>query len=346
MVITSAIKPEVAMAIKEIKREQAKIRDHLWREVSESELPHALEDLNAQHLDAHKRAFALAVEQVGAGIDLGRIRFAAVLLGSGARGEQLFYSDQDHALVYDPGAVQAAETEEWTAYFSQVGLVYGALLHELGYPLCTGNVMMSNPRWRGTVGEWERRIDEYSGYPDWDSIRYLLIASDARAIIGDAGLVGLVRRQVAGCVARSPYICWKIADQGLADRAQGTVFPGWRDLADTSFSIKERLYNPLVNSVRLWALSIGIEDISSLSRIDQLYLKKAWTEELANEVKSALFVAIALRWRQQVKMGENAVEGANDAALRGQDREALNAALRTVRKLIQISTRHFPRPRR
>ena len=350
MIIPSIIKPSVVNGINEMKRDQEMVRNIIGRDPSWRELLQHLALLSDHHVAVHKRAFELAVEQVGATVNFDRIRFAVVLMGSGARGEQLFFSDQDHAFIYDVMDELPEQAEAWSVYFTQIGNVFSALLHEIGYPLCTGNVMMSNPRWRGTLQVWEQRIDDYCSYPDWDNIRYLLIASDAKLITGDQTLVDRLRRRVTENIARSPYICWKIADQGLADRAQGAIFASWREaIGDATFSIKERLYTPIVNSVRLWALSIGIEKISTFARIEQLLAKKAWTEELANEVKTALRDVIALRMRQQVNqlnVSENNTDVLDGTLLVGQEREALNQSLRTIRKLKQISIKHFPRPRR
>ncbi len=303
--------------------------------------------LSEFHRAMFKKALYLADNLVGRQCSLARVpRFAFVMLGSGARSEQSIKSDQDHALIYDGINPEA----QWQGYFEELTKLTSAMLHEIGYPLCTGNVMASNTRWRGTETQWQERLARYNEYPDWDHIRFLLIASDAEIICGDKRLVERLRGQAIQYIARSPFMRWKVADQGLSAKVALNVLGSIKTeiLGDHrgALQIKEGLYTPLVNSVRLWALSVGIEDPTTWNRIDRLVSNKAWNDELAEDAKQALLTTLELRLKHHIQMallGRSIDDYVEVESLSDGEREKLKRALRVVRQIQQLTARHFPK---
>src|SRR5271169_6413382 len=72
-----------------------------------------------------------------------------VVLGSEGRREQTFKTDQDNALIFADSADNAARD-----YFAQLAAFAQDALSTCGYPLCQGDYMASNPRWRQPLQEW------------------------------------------------------------------------------------------------------------------------------------------------------------------------------------------------
>ena len=77
-----------------------------------------------------------------------------MVTGSEGRKEQTFRTDQDNAILYeDPG-------EEWETvkaaklYFRRLGNKAIEHLVACGYPLCKGQMMASNSRWRKPYAVW------------------------------------------------------------------------------------------------------------------------------------------------------------------------------------------------
>ncbi len=347
----SYLKPIVVEGMEQMKNSRAMIWEMARKEwpFSSSSLRELLKILGKHHRDIHERAFSLAIEQVGVASGMEYVRNEPLLLGSGARGEQLLFSDQDHALIYEIDQDMPLSSLDWDAYFSQIGHVYAALLHELGYPLCSGNVMMSNPRWRGETRKWTASIQEYWEYPDWENIRFLLIASEARPILSDHDLFSSIRQSITNHIANSPYICWKIADQLITERVPGMKSSHRRQpFKDVENAVKERLYTPLVNGVRLWAVYEQIDAVSTFDRIERLQKNGVWSEAFASDVASALRVALTMRLREQwIKTSaKNAGAKTVPLSLSSKDWEELNTSFITLRKLLQLSVKQFPRPRR
>ncbi|MGO2387255.1 MAG: DUF294 nucleotidyltransferase-like domain-containing protein, partial [Psychrobacter sp.] len=85
-----------------------------------------------------------------------------IVMGSEGRGEQIMRTDQDNALIIRDGY-----THPDLAQFADT---FNDHLATLGYPLCDGNIMMTNPMWRQPlksfttqIGLWFRNSDPMHG---------------------------------------------------------------------------------------------------------------------------------------------------------------------------------------
>ena len=136
----------------------------------------------------HRRLAELAEQRLGPP----PAPYAWVSLGSQARHELTLGSDQDHAIVRagGPDDYYAALAEDVTAG-----------LERCGYARCDGDVMATNPRWRGTIEEWRREFAHWLDQPTPESILHAGIFFDMRAVHGDTALVDRLREPV---VAAAP----------------------------------------------------------------------------------------------------------------------------------------------
>lgn len=307
----------------------------------------AFAQLSQAHRDLHAQALALAVahlerEGIACRPD---VSYAFLILGSGARDEQSITSDQDHALLYD-----GPDDAQVDAYFTRLAEVTTAYLYEIGYALCAGNVMASNPRWRGNIRAFEVRLKGYAELPTWEHIRYLLIASDARVVAGSAALAEAVRAKAVQAVARSGFMKWKIADQGLAQRVSLTLLGQLR--LETGgdhkgrLALKEGLYTPLVNSVRVFALSVGVEEPSTAARIAALVQARVFSAELAASLLQALRTTLFARVTHHLALaqsGEPLHDYVDLSLFNEEQRDELKRAHRTARTLQQLAAKQFPK---
>ncbi|MHB1627431.1 MAG: DUF294 nucleotidyltransferase-like domain-containing protein [Bacilli bacterium] len=330
---------------------RSRLAGYAARQLRHASVAEVFADLGRFHRAVHRRVFELAALRLQdeGWPDHGAARLF-LLLGSGARDEQSIKSDQDHALILIPPE-GLSDSGELTAYGRALGELTAAMLAEAGYPLCAGNVMASNPRWRGTIAEWNTRLNSYGEHPDWSNIRYLLIASDAMAVAGDSETARQIRALAVGHVKRSSFIRWKIADQVSADRLALPFAAHFVELGaarKASFSLKDGLYTPLVNIVRVWAHSIGSLQLSTFARIDELETADIWSSGMSVLAREAL--ATALEWRLRLHIQQSQAGQAPDdelplADVREADRERLQSAVRTVRQLQHMSSKHFARAR-
>ncbi|MBN1646634.1 MAG: cache domain-containing protein [Spirochaetales bacterium] len=92
--------------------------------------------------------------------------FCFLHLGSNARNEMTFFSDQDNAFVFDqPDSLQG--TVALSRYFLDLNRKVCAFLKKAGFNYCPGGIQASNPAWCMTKDQWFRKIDgwfeKYSG---------------------------------------------------------------------------------------------------------------------------------------------------------------------------------------
>jgi CBS domain-containing protein len=107
--------------------------------------------------------------------------WAWLALGSEARQEQGLFTDQDNALIFDPGSVGEPKAD---AYFGELGAFVNDGLEEAGIPKCRAGVIAGNPEWRGTVQTWQDRFHGWIEDPGRTGSAFTGIAMDYRPVTG------------------------------------------------------------------------------------------------------------------------------------------------------------------
>jgi CBS domain-containing protein len=118
-----------------------------------------------------------AIDLVRAHHDLAGIRWCWLALGSEGRGEQTFATDQDNAIVFEPDAGPPDAVRDRLLPFARE---VNAALAELGFPLCSGNVMASNPDLCLSVDEWKARFLGWISQPTPEALLQANILFDFR----------------------------------------------------------------------------------------------------------------------------------------------------------------------
>ncbi|GGH15910.1 DUF294 nucleotidyltransferase-like domain-containing protein [Paenibacillus segetis] len=227
--------------------------------------------------------------------------YAFVTFGSAGRGEQTLWSDQDNGLII--GESSTSEEEEITFYFEQFGLRLSSILEEVGYPLCPGNVMISNPLWRKNLRDWERQLWFWSGLRGWEQVRYLMIAADLRHVTGDQVLTITLRASITRVMEQNGDsdndLCAAVLRNTVRHKAAlnvlGQVITEQSGQYTGDFDVKYGLYIPIVNAIRYLALHYGVESPSTYDRISQLEQLEAVPVRELDSCRKALDTAIRLR---------------------------------------------------
>jgi CBS domain-containing protein len=102
-------------------------------------------------------------------------------LGSQARHEQGLETDQDHALVYEPGA---SGSDAVDPYFAELAATVTQGLADAGTPRCRAGVIAEQREWRGSLREWTQRFDAWSRDRDPWALGRAAIAFDHRPLAG------------------------------------------------------------------------------------------------------------------------------------------------------------------
>lgn len=228
------------------------------------------------------------------------VPFALLLFGSGGRREQAFVSDQDHGLIYRlPSQSGHEQTETIIDYFSELAAMLVAGLEEAGYPPCHGNVVCANKRWRHSLEGWHDQLDSWCADPTWENMRHLLMVCDARFIGGNLQLFQQFTLHLHRLLQKTPRLTERLVSNTLHHRVPlgwfGHIYKETHGKYQGAINIKNGLYLPLVNSIRLWALVHGSTATSTVERLCFLEQHGIWSGSLCHDVEHHFRFALELR---------------------------------------------------
>ncbi|MFT8321884.1 MAG: DUF294 nucleotidyltransferase-like domain-containing protein [Bacillus sp. (in: firmicutes)] len=224
--------------------------------------------LNECHDKVMKQVFTVAFEEFRKTNGEPPCEFVWFVTGSAGRLEQGIFSDQDHGIIYKES------NASFQSYFIRFGKQLSDLLNDVGYPYCEGNVMSSNPMWCKSVDEWKKQLLDWMEMESWESIRYLQIFYDSRRLFGDACFVENLRSYIHEYRTEHPNLLHRFMNNVMRIK-KGVGFFGQFFVERTgphkgSIHLKNTLYLPYVNSVRLLAIKEGIQSSSTLGRMEEL----------------------------------------------------------------------------
>jgi signal-transduction protein with cAMP-binding, CBS, and nucleotidyltransferase domain len=285
-------------------------------------------------------------EMLGLGAGPAAVSFALISMGSDGRQEQSLITDQDYLIVYDDGGGEPADD-----YFQKFSELLVARLAEVGFRPCTGDIMPSNPTWRGSLQQWRRRLlaivrYEYEAYAR--NLMDLIVLSDARFVAGDqtigTALVGLIREfehnyfQVILGMARAA------TEMKVGLKMFGRLWTDRKGEHKGKLNLKLLGWAPLVMNVRILAVSRGIPATNTLERITALEKVGSLSPAAAGALRDAYHLLTRHRILLQVRCLEGGQADSyflDPNLLSTAEREDLRRSLATIRELQQVLRTNF-----
>ena len=209
-----------------------------------------------------RRLIGIAEEKLGPP----PVPYCWVSLGSRARQEQALAADQDNAIILSDEA-----GPEHAAYFAALADEVTTALVECGYPLCPGEIMASNPRWRVPLSQWRREFSTWITEPVPDAILRASIFFDMRPIYGEFKLFSEVQRHILKLTPEARLFLAHLAKRAAENEPPIGFFRGFvlqkaGDHKDT-LDIKRGGIGSVVEIARVLALSIGSREVNTQARI-------------------------------------------------------------------------------
>ena len=270
--------------------------------------------------------------------------YAWVVLGSQARLEQGPGSDQDNALVLsDDATPDDAPWFEALATFVVDGLV------ACGYPRCPGDIMATNPRWRQPLREWKRTFAKWIDEPVPDAILRSAIFFDLRTVHGDHSLVAELQEQIRVSAPRSARFLAHLARNAAANEPPLGFFRGFvlereGEHKDT-LDLKRGGFHAVVEVARVHALSRGLPQVSTLSRITAAAgaggLSAARAADLHDAFEFIRYVRL-LHQAKQIRSGEQPDNFVAPSELSSFEKRHLRDAFQIVRTAQQTILQSHP----
>jgi CBS domain-containing protein len=217
-----------------------------------------------------------------------------LVMGSEGRGEQILKTDQDNALLLrdDFELPQLAE----------VAARFNAALTELGYPRCPGDIMLTNPLWRGSVAAFRDTLRDWLYGVDPQGPMRLAIFFDAAAVAGDAHLLHELHEHLDRILAGSDAFLARFA--AAADQFDEPQ-RWWARLTarsdEQALDLKKLGTFPIVHGVRALSLQHGVRASGTAQRLHRLVELQQLDAELGRDLLEALHFLMGLKLSHQLR---------------------------------------------
>lgn len=226
------------------------------------------------------------------------VPYCWLVLGSQARLEQGLHSDQDNALLLADDA-----RPEHDAYFAALARRVTGGLDACGYAYCPGEVMATNPRWRGPRAQWRRLFEGWVRRPEPEALLYSSIFFDLRALHGDASLLEELQAKVLAGTRGNQTFLAHLSRAALEHRPplgffRKFVLQRGGEHADT-FDLKHGGVVPIVDLGRVYALAAGLRAVNTQARLAGAAQAGVLSAEGAADLRDALEFIAYVRLRHQ-----------------------------------------------
>lgn len=288
----------------------------------------------------------VADEMASSGRKLPDVPYALLSMGSDGREEQTLITDQDYLIVYgDDGGEQA------DSYFHDFSVLLVDRLEEAGFKKCTGDIMPTNPTWRGSYAQWRKRLLSIVRYEFEDyakNMMDLIVLSDARYVAGDRALAENLADMIRTMEQDYFQVLWGMAKAATEMKlALGFLKRIWTESSGEhkgEFNLKLLAWAPLVMNVRILSINQGIPATNTVQRIERLEKEGSFSSTFASDLRNAYRVLTKHRILLQIKVIKGIQNDAyyiNPYQLPADERENIHAALLKIEELQKIIHSNF-----
>jgi signal-transduction protein with cAMP-binding, CBS, and nucleotidyltransferase domain len=324
--------------LREVKAAEVEVAGELLADnVPAPEIQGLLTDINR---DIHRRIIDARIAGMEAeGWGKPPVDFAAIIMGSGGRGENFLYPDQDNGFIL--ADYPDEEHNRIDAWFRELAERMCRDLDAVGFPWCKGYVMAVNPLWRKTISQWRQQLAVWGRKHSFVAVRLSDIFFDFQPLYGRVDMAADLRRAVVDVLRRSPGFLREIHSH-TGDQA---VALGWfgRFITEKEkpehrgeINLKHTGTLPLVQNIRMMALREGVVETPTLVRIDKLREKEILGTDEADYLRGAYRHITFLLLRQQIadfKAGLSVGNYVHPDALSERERDILKDSFHAIEAL-------------
>ncbi|QFT90899.1 inosine 5'-monophosphate dehydrogenase [Bacillus sp. THAF10] len=254
--------------------------------------------------------------------------FCFYLMGSGARKEQFLLTDQDHFLVY----------EKESDYFTELAEKIVRNLERAGFERCRGNMMASNPKWRGSLEDWEARIHGWTVHSTNDRLLLAQNFFSHRLVYGNDRLHQQFQQSITNSLDRAKIFLYRLS-QLERENPIPTLEQPIRSMFRRNrkqIDMKKEVLFPYHHSLQILALMHAITYGTPLEKIDKLYEKKILSANFQKDLKASVATVLHYYVRNRHTQYQNQQELSstlNLTALTTREKEELMLSIRLIKEL-------------
>ena len=226
--------------------------------------------------------------------------FAWFNMGSDGRREQTFFTDQDNALVYETDGIPEIDD-----YFENFANEMVNALDKVGFALCTGNIMPSNPDWRGSLEGWRKKMVNIFRDQSQPNLMRIIILMDIAFCAGSRDIGQQLIDKVHQMIQDNFGALMVMARSAVMSNVALTMFKNFRleksDEHQGKFNVKLFGWAPLIMTARVFALKYGFTDTNTVVRIKHLESQHHFDAEFSHSLQEAYRVLANAKMVSQVE---------------------------------------------
>ena len=248
----------------------------------------------------NKRILQLAEDKFGPA----PIPYAWFCAGSQARFEMHLGSDQDNGLI-----LQWEPEEHEAEYFKTLTEFVCEGLDQCGYPLCKGNIMASNERWRVPLAQWQDYVRQWVAENNPQNILDISVFLDLRFLYGTEHLVAALKQSLLARVERNHRFFAILVANSLRVSPPLGLFRKFVTTRDGDnrqvLNIKKQAVNLVVELARVYALAAGSSATETIHRLRDAANKKVINQASRQELQEAFQFINMVRFKHQSEAAVN-----------------------------------------
>ena len=197
------------------------------------------------------------------------IEWTWLAFGSEGREEQTVSTDQDNGIVFllPEGADLEATRNRLLAFARDVNRD----LDTIGFPLCKGEIMASNPKWCLTLRECKQQFTQWVMTPKPEALLNATIFFDFRPLYGRHDLADQMHTHLFAESTNSPGFQRMLAENALTATPPLGTFRDFSTVADTHgrpcIDLKISGARLFVDAARVLAITHGVSDANTDERL-------------------------------------------------------------------------------
>ena len=263
-------------------------------------------------------------------------RCTLIVMGSEGREEQTIKTDQDNALI-----VKNAEDLE---LFTEPMLQLNKDLLYLGFPKCSGNVMVSNEEWRRDIASYKELIQEWTQSMSGESVQNLSIFLDAKYVAGNEEYFTELKTYLQNHFTNRDDVLAHIAKAVLSFETPLSLFSGFvlEKEHENRLDLKKGGIFALVHGVRTLSLQYGIDETNTIERIKELNNRGVIDKNFATELIESFDTLSAIRLKAMLEAKDvNESNYINPKELTKVQRDLLKDSFKIINKFKKFMSFHF-----
>ena len=269
-----------------------------------------------------------------------KLKSTLIIMGSEGRSEQILRTDQDNALILsDDCSMDYNEIMKYTKTFTEH-------LVEFGYPLCDGNIMVSNPFWVQNITNFKETIFNWIHKPSEENYMYLAIFYDAVAISGDKELLNTLKEYLFTVCENAPSFYPFFAKSVVSFETPLGLFSDFvvdKTNHKDELDIKKGGIFPIVHGVRTLAIEKNLKVTNTVERLKELndigILDREFTNELIESFNFLLTLRLKFRL-EKIDKREELDNYINPSKLTVLEKDLLKDSFKIVNKFKKFITYH------